>query len=262
MPSPTAAVDRAVPVHAIGGPTAVIAYGGLRFLSDPAFDPPRRYPNGAAKLAAPAVEADAIGAIDAVLLSHEHHLDNLDEAGRAFLPRAARVLTTTAGAARLGGNAIGLEPYRAVEIDRPESGAVRVTAVPAEHGPPEFAEENGPVIGFVLQAESLPAVYVSGDNASVDVVRRIAERFGRIEIAVLFTGAARVPTKAGGAPLTLTAKRAAEAARVLDARSVVPIHHHGWAHYSESAADLRRAFAAAGIDDRLLIADPGETVVA
>jgi L-ascorbate metabolism protein UlaG (beta-lactamase superfamily) len=155
----------------------------------------------------------------------------------------------------------GAQAY-AAELDRPDRGVVRIIAVPAEHGPADFADENGPVTGFILQADELPAVYVSGDNASVHVVRSIAEQFGRIEVAVLFTGAARVATKAGGAPLTLTAGRAAAAARSLDARSVVPVHHHGWGHYSENADDLRRAFAAAGMEDRLLILEPGETVAA
>jgi L-ascorbate metabolism protein UlaG (beta-lactamase superfamily) len=194
-----------------------------------------------------------------VLLSHDHHLDNLDEAGRAFLPRAGRVVTTTEGAQRLGGNAVGLDPYDTLDVD---GSPVRITAVPAHHGPAEFVEENGPVIGFVLQADALPAVYVSGDNASVDVVREIVERIGRIEIAVLFAGAARVATKAGGAPLTLTSTDAAEAARVLGARTVIPIHHLGWRHYSEGAPDLRRAFTEAGLGDRLAIAAPGETVTA
>ena len=47
-----------------------------------------------------------VGAVDAVLLSHDQHADNLDHAGRAFLPRAARVLTTVIGAPRIGGHAV------------------------------------------------------------------------------------------------------------------------------------------------------------
>jgi hypothetical protein len=37
--------------------------------------------------------------------SHDQHSDNLDRGGRHFLPKAAKVLTTEAGAKRLGGNA-------------------------------------------------------------------------------------------------------------------------------------------------------------
>ena len=35
----------------------------------------------------------------------------------------------------------------------PDAGAITVTAVPAEHGSPEVAARNGPVIGFVLRGE-------------------------------------------------------------------------------------------------------------
>src|SRR5262245_47158944 len=97
----------------IGGPTLLIEVGGWRLLTDPTFDPPGRsyrfgWGTGSRKLAGPAVAADAIGPIDTVLLSHDHHDDNLDPAGRALLPQAGRVVTTVPGARRLGGAATGL----------------------------------------------------------------------------------------------------------------------------------------------------------
>jgi L-ascorbate metabolism protein UlaG (beta-lactamase superfamily) len=165
------------------------------------------------------------------------------------------VLTTLAGAERLGGNAVGLEPWASVEIGR-----LTVTAVPAQHGPDGSDEVMGPVLGFVLSADDLPTVYVSGDNASVDVVRRIVERVGPIELAVLFVGGASIPARFDGAYLTLSNAGAVEAARVLDARAIVPVHFDGWAHFSESGEDLRAAFDAAALGDRLKLLAPGETV--
>ena len=53
-----------------------------------------------------------------------------------------------------------------------------MTAVRADHGPPEVAARNGPVIGFVLRGAGLPTIYVSGDNSSVDVAREIASEHG------------------------------------------------------------------------------------
>jgi hypothetical protein len=99
----------------IGGPTALIEVGGWRLLTDPTFDPPgRRYSFGwdssSHKLTGPAVAATDLGAIDAVLLSHDHQGDNLDAAGRSLLPAAGVVLTTAAGGGRLGGNTRGLQP--------------------------------------------------------------------------------------------------------------------------------------------------------
>jgi hypothetical protein len=46
------------------------------------------------KSTGPALTPESRGPIDVVLLSHEHHSDNLDPDGRAFLPRAARVLSS------------------------------------------------------------------------------------------------------------------------------------------------------------------------
>jgi L-ascorbate metabolism protein UlaG (beta-lactamase superfamily) len=239
----------------VGGPTAILELGGLRFLTDPTFDPPGEQPRGLVKLTGPALGPDEVGEIDAVLLSHDHHPDNLDESGRAFLPRAGRVLTTTAGADRLGGDAVGLEPWEAIELD-----GVTVTAVPAQHGPAGTDHITGPVIGFYLTGEGVPTVYVSGDNASVDIVHVIVARLGPPEISVLFAGGASIPARFEGAYLTLSSERAVEAAGVLESRKILPVHFDGWAHFSDDGASLRAAFAAAGLDDRLAFVEPGETV--
>jgi L-ascorbate metabolism protein UlaG (beta-lactamase superfamily) len=244
----------------VGGPTAVLDYAGLRLLTDPTFDPPGEQAGGLTKLTGPARGPDDIGSIDAVLLSHDHHADNLDPGGRAFLARAGRTLTTTDGAERLGGNAVGLEPWDTVELDRPGAGPVTVIAVPALHGPEGSEPVTGPVIGFVLSADDAPTLYVSGDNASVDVVRAIAERTGPIELAVLFCGGVSLPHRFDSAYLTLSADAAAQAAEVLGVRGVVPVHYEGWAHFTQGAHELRSAFAAAGMTDRLVLAEPGASV--
>jgi L-ascorbate metabolism protein UlaG (beta-lactamase superfamily) len=249
----------------VGGPTALITYGGLRLLTDPTFDPPGDYPRPGTdivlrKLTGPAVGVEDVLPVDAVLISHDHHSDNLDRSGKAMLPRAGQVLTTGAGAGRLGGNAVGLEPGDGVTLDRPDGGTVRVVAVQAEHGPPEVAAKNGPVIGFVLSGEGLPTIYVSGDNASVDVVRSIVSDHGPFDAVVLFIGGAQVPEAWGDAHLTLTAQTAVEAARELGDAPIAPIHQDGWAHFTSSAADVDREFAAAGLSDRLRRVAPGEQV--
>lgn len=99
-----------VSVTLVGGPTALIEVEGFRLLTDPTFDPPGEYrlPHVILrKTASPALPAEAIGRVDAVLLSHDQHADNLDNSGRDFLGTAARVFTTNAGAKRLGGQVEG-----------------------------------------------------------------------------------------------------------------------------------------------------------
>jgi putative NADH-flavin reductase/L-ascorbate metabolism protein UlaG (beta-lactamase superfamily) len=250
-------------IRLIGGPTAVIEYGGLRFLTDPTFDPPRVYePRPGVtmtKRSGPAVDPNELPAIDAVLLSHDHHVDNLDESGRAFLERVPLVLTTPSGAERLGGRAYGLGAWQSRELVGPDGAGMTVTGVPAQHGPDGTGHLTGEVVGFYLSGRGLPTVYVSGDNASLDVVREIVERLGSALVAVLYTGAAQMPYL-GQEYLTLSATRAAKAATILGAHRVVPIHFDGWAHFSQGAGQLRSAFAQAGVGELLQIPEPGETV--
>lgn len=77
-------------IQVSGGPTAVIDYGGLRFLTDPTFDEPGYYGRpdgrpGLTKTAPASVDPADLGRIDAVLLSHDEHPDNLDHTGRKLL---------------------------------------------------------------------------------------------------------------------------------------------------------------------------------
>jgi L-ascorbate metabolism protein UlaG (beta-lactamase superfamily) len=246
----------------VGGPTAVIEYAGLRWLTDPSLSPPGEYAGGLVKTSGPAIDPDALLPIDVVLLSHEHHSDNLDPAGREFLPTAGRVLTTVAGAQNLGQQATGLEPWSSVEVERPNGGPVRITAVPAQHGPDGTDHIMGPVIGFVLDSAEEDKVYVSGDNASLDIVRQITDRLGPFDVAVLFAGAVQVPHRFDCAYLTLSSERAAEAAKILGVRVAIPVHFEGWTHFTQGARELRTAFAGNGITDRLALAGRGESVTA
>ena len=249
----------------IGGPTALLDFGGVRLLTDPTFDPAgQEYHVGVytlRKTADPAILPDSIGRVDAVLLSHDHHFDNLDHAGRAFLSSAGIVLTTPAAAERLGKHAVGLAPWQSIDLPAPGNRVLRVTATPARHGPAN--RDRGPVAGFVLSFPDAPeaAVYVSGDTVWYDGVAEVASRFS-IKTAVLFMGAARV-AKVGPWPLTFTAEDGIEAARAFPHAAIVPLHCEGWEHYSESREEIRSAFAEAGLESRLRWLAPGrETILA
>ncbi|MFF2183774.1 MBL fold metallo-hydrolase [Streptomyces sp. NPDC058155] len=245
------------PVRTFGGPTAFFEYGGLRFLTDPTFDGPGDYPSPGPTLTktAPSAASPAdLGPIDVVLLSHDEHADNLDTSGRALLADVPLTLTTPGGGERLGHRAKGLTDFESVELERPGGGTVTVTGVPAIHGPGKREEVepfSGQVVGFVLTGEGLPTVYVSGDNASLDAVKEIAERFAPVDTAILFAGAPRFPMLFDGGLIVLDSAQAVEATRILGARRVVPAHHDSWAHFTEGRDELEAAFVAAGLADRL-----------
>ncbi|WP_055590032.1 MBL fold metallo-hydrolase [Streptacidiphilus griseoplanus] len=249
-------------IRYIGGPTAEIEIGGVRLLTDPTFDEPGDYPVGSRKLtktAGPAVQPAGIGPVDAVLLSHDQHPDNLDSAGRAYLDGVPLVLSTAAARERLGDPVRALPNWEHTALARPDGGELRITGVPAQHGPDGSEHLVGEVTGFVLSGAGLPTVYVSGDNASPAVVAAVAARFAPVDVALLFAGAARTPVVPDGT-LTLTSEQAAEAATVLGAGKVLPLHFEHWAHFTQDGATLAEAFERAGTADRLHLLKPGESV--
>jgi L-ascorbate metabolism protein UlaG (beta-lactamase superfamily) len=250
-------------ISVLGGPTTVVDIAGRRIVMDPTFDPPGKHAY-LTKTAGPAVTADALGPVDAVLISHDEHPDNLDDAGRRWALAAPLVLTHPGGAGRLGPPAVGLAPWESYPL-LGGSGPLVAQAVPAVHGPADGQRDasghvNCEVTGFVLSGRGLPTVYLSGDNASIGAVKEVAERVGRIDIAVLFAGAASVATKERGRPLTLTSARAAAAAELLGAALVIPAHVDGWAHFSEGTDEFVAAFDQAGISGVLGVAAHGEWI--
>ena len=239
----------------IGGPTALIEIDGFRLLTDPTFDAPRTYQLGRVKLeklSGPALAEDAIGEIDAVLLSHDQHADNLDESGKHFLPKAKRVLTTEVGAKRLGGHAEGLAPWASVELSR-NGHSLTVTATPARHGPAGIEPLAGDVIGFVLAAKDSRPIYISGDTVWYDGVAEVARRF-KAGVVMPFAGAAQTR---GPFHLTMDTNDTIETARAFADAVIVPLHTDGWAHFKQNAGDLRASFDALGFGARLKLLEPG-----
>lgn len=225
----------------IGGPTVLIEYGGLTIVTDPTFDEPRSYPEPGSetlvKTHGPGIRRLDLPPVDLVLLSHHGHKDNLDYEGLELLATGVPTASTTDAATELfGGGLIGLDDWESTVV-----GQVTVTAVPALHGPAGSERLVGRVTGFVLEVEDEKPLYVSGDNASLGLVRQIAERFPDIGTAVLFAGAAQVPSIRGD--LTLGASDAATAAGILGADRVVVAHHDDWEHFSDTPDAVAPAFA-------------------
>jgi L-ascorbate metabolism protein UlaG (beta-lactamase superfamily) len=197
------------------------------------------------------LSADRIGPVDAVLISHDQHSDNLDHSGRAFAAMAPRVFTTVAGAARLGGPAEGLRPWDAKQLVN----AGGATATPARHGPAGIEPMSGDVIGFVLTFDDapIPPIYITGDTVWYDGVAEVARRFA-VGVVVLFAGAAQTR---GPFHLTMDTNDAIETAHAFPAALIVPIHHDGWAHLTQDGADLEQAFTALRLRSRLQMLKPG-----
>jgi L-ascorbate metabolism protein UlaG (beta-lactamase superfamily) len=241
----------------VGGPTVLLELAGWRLLTDPTFDPAGgRYRfgwgTGSRKLSGPAIAADAIGPLDAVLLSHDHHEDNLDAAGRALLPSATRVVTTVPGAKRLqreaaagGPDLRGLAAWERTTLEAPGRPSVEITATPCRHGPPLSHPIVGEVVGFALRWEGQGhgALWISGDTVLYDGVREVPDRID-VGTALLHLGGVRFPVS-GPCRYTMTGAEAVELCGSLRPQTAIPIHYEGWKHFREGREEVEGALAAA-----------------
>lgn len=242
----------------IGGATAYFEVAGLRFLTDPTFDlKETKYDTGLYvlhKITDPTITVDKIGPIDFVLLSHDHHFDNLDIEGRKLLSSVNTVYTTPIGAKRLGANAVGLENWQTVENPTKDGRILTITGTPCRHGP--VYGDRGPVTGFVLnfKNETEGAVYITGDTVWYEGVEEVAKRF-HVKIVVLFLGAA-VVKNVGSAHLTMTVDEGLKVTRLFDNATIIPLHFEGWEHFTESKDEIERKYRDEGLIDRLRWAEP------
>ncbi|TYP88329.1 MBL fold metallo-hydrolase [Blastococcus xanthinilyticus] len=239
----------------VGGPTVLVEVGGWRLLVDPTFDAPgRRYAFGwgtsSRKVAGPALAAADVLPVDVVLLSHDHHADNLDDAGRALLPSAGLVVTTVAGARRLGGTVRGLRAWDRTELVAPGRPPIEVTATPARHGPPLSRPVAGHVVGFALRwaGQEAGVLWISGDTVLFDGVRQMADRLD-VDTALLHLGGVRFPVT-GPVRYSMTARQAIELCRLTGLRTAVPVHYEGWSHFREGRAAVEEELARAPADVR------------
>jgi L-ascorbate metabolism protein UlaG (beta-lactamase superfamily) len=237
---------------------------GYRIVTDPVFDAPGRFymfgwGTASRKRSTPALQPSQLGKVDAVLLSHDQHQDNLDVAGRAFLAQVPLVLSTVPAARRIKG-VTPLTEWQSYDI---ASHNIRVTATPAQHtGLRLLNPIAGKVIGFVLEwpEQRNGVYYISGDTVFFDGIRQVAKRFPMIDAAMLHTGRAGFPYLTGPLPYTFTAKGAVTALSVLKPRRFIPVHCTGWWHFREAQGHAAAVYAKAGLAAELVCPEPGQMV--
>jgi L-ascorbate metabolism protein UlaG (beta-lactamase superfamily) len=241
----------------IGGPTALIEIGPWRLLTDPTFDPPgKRYFFGwgtmSKKLQGPAIPFDQLGPIDAVLLSHDHHGDNLDPTGRELLPQMGTIVTTEAGAGRLGGSARGLAPWATTTLEAEGRPRIEITATPCRHGPPGSKPIVGHVIGFALKwdGQDHGVLWISGDTVLYDGVREVAQRLD-VGTAIVHMGGVQFPWLSGPLRYTMTAADAVELCGLLNPTTILPIHYEGWKHFRQGRGPAERVLSGSPLADRV-----------
>jgi L-ascorbate metabolism protein UlaG (beta-lactamase superfamily) len=235
----------------VGGPTIILEIGGLRLMTDPTLDPAGETFMINDKPAYHKTEGPAsidIGKIDAVLLSHDQHGDNLDHAGRELLKSIPKTFTTKIGAERLQGNAVGLAPWESIALND----EVTITSTPARHGPAGSEHITGDVTGFIVSTKEMQ-LYLTGDTVFYYGIKEVAEKF-KPKYIFIFAGAAK---PRGPFNVTMGTNDAIDTAFAFPGAIIIPVHFEGWSHYTETGEMLQQSFTALGIADRLNILKPG-----
>ena len=173
-----------------------------------------------------------------MLLSHDHHDDNLDGAGRALLSSASTAITTIPGAKRLGGHARGLGHGRGRgwSFQHGLRSRSRHTLPPsAPVDPPDRG--RGDWVRASVGRPGAGVLWISGDTVLYDLVRQVAHRL-QVGTALLHLGG-RFPIS-GPVRYTMTAKEAVELCRLARPRTVIPIHEKGEARSRKARGDRTR----------------------
>ena len=261
----------------VGTATVLLEVGGLRILTDPVLERAgQRYRVGKTDLATythlqdPALRPEEIGPIDLALVSHDHHKDNLDRAGRKFLETVPTTLTTQAGARRLterhGVRALGLDPWQTHEVITPEGANLRITATPAQHSPRWLHPIVGDVVGFLLDFPSWggKSLWISGDTRWFPGLDDLGRR-AQIGLALIHVGAGGFGIT-GPIRYSFDGRDLVKVTRQLAPDLAVPIHFEGWSHFREGRDDLERIVARAdrrrrpkqlAVGERLRWLEPG-----
>ncbi|KAK7555022.1 putative Zn-dependent hydrolases of the beta-lactamase protein [Phyllosticta citricarpa] len=175
----------------------------------------------------PGLGLDKPPPIDVVLLSHEDHVDNLDDLGRR-LPDGRKVLPTTDGAKNLA--------------PRPAVHGMRLWETIADY------ESFGSTIG------KPNAIWFSGDTVWIPELAEIRNKY-HVLAAVLNLGGACSPSPfdivGPEIDITMDGKQGAPAVREIGADVLVPMHFAEWELFKQHGKELREAFEAEGIMDKV-----------
>jgi L-ascorbate metabolism protein UlaG (beta-lactamase superfamily) len=253
-------------VFFVGTATTLLRFGGFTILTDPNFLHAGEHAHlgyGVTwpRLTDPALEVDELPPLDLCLLSHLHG-DHWDAVAAARLPRELPVLTTpdAARALRRRGfaRARGLRRWESLTVTRGDAW-LRVSAMPARHGPPLVSALLPPVMGSMLEwgrgrDAPLYRVYVSGDTLVHDELRRIPERYPHVDLGIFHLGGARVL----GVLVTMDAAQGVEAIRIIEPDMSIPVHHDDYPVFGSSLEDFMREVADDGLAWRVTVLARGE----
>lgn len=246
--------------------TAVIDLGGHRILVDPMLAPRhalpplkmfgRRERNPVVDL--PPVTESVLASVTHCLITHcqKGHFDHLDGAGRHWLrTRRIPVICTPHDSDFLAGRGLNVQPLPADHHEPQPFLDGRIRTVPCAHGRGMVGRLMEHGVGYFIEVPGEPSLYVTGDTIFTGVVRRFIEQHSP-RVSLVPAGGARFDVGHEiimGVDDTLAFTRAGTGITVAN-------HLEALSHCPVSRTALRTAAARAGLTDRVVIPEDGETL--
>ncbi|GFG74800.1 MBL fold metallo-hydrolase [Mycobacterium botniense] len=247
----------------LGHSTALVEIDGYRVLTDPVWSD-RCSPSdliGPRRMHPAPVELEALPAVDAVVISHDHydHLDFDTVIALARMQRAPFYVPLGVGAHL---RAWGIAEQRIVELDWDQDASVNgltLTCTPARHFSGRFLNRNNTLwASWVLTGPS-HRVYFGGDTGYTKSFARIGADHGPFDLTLMPVGA----YNSAWPDIHMNPEEAVQAHRdVTDTGLLVPIHWctfrlapHPWAEPIE-----RLVAAADAAHVSVAVPKPGERV--
>ncbi|MDQ6530674.1 MBL fold metallo-hydrolase [Flavobacterium sp. LHD-85] len=251
----------------------LININGFKILTDPTLDKKDRFfPQYVSspmafskKYCSPSLSIEEIGKIDLVLLSHDHHSDNLDKNGRIFIQTVLTVLSTKDAVKRLKNtNTIGLDNWQEYNVETEKVNNLKITAIPAQHtNIKRLNKVMGKVIGFILEWEGQHngCLYISGDTVLFEGLHELAQK-KKVDIAILHLGAGAFPYLKKNLRVTMNGEEAIVTTQLLKPSVVIPIHYEGWWHFKQSVKSLKNEIEKSEVKEKFLWLESGvETIL-
>jgi L-ascorbate metabolism protein UlaG (beta-lactamase superfamily) len=239
-------IDPAVgTVTFVGNATTLLRIGEFTLLTDPNFlhAGQRAYLGKgmfAKRLTEPALEIMDLPLLDLVLLSHLHG-DHFDRVVRREMAKTVPIVTTRQACRQLTQwgfvAAIGLETWERREWRRSNQ-LLRITAVPAQHGPRPVDRLLPDVMGSIvdLWEDGLRRLrlYITGDTLYRPVLSTIPERFPTIDAMLIHLGGTRLL----GVLMSMDARQGNNLMEVVRAGLTVPIHYDDYSVFRSPLGDF------------------------
>ena len=253
-------------MHHLRSATFVLEAAGRRVLVDPMLGakgtvlPPlafiRHKPRRNPTIDLPAKAEQVLIDLDAALVTHcrRRHDDHLDKQAHGLLRRRdLPVYCHSLDVAFLRNQGLRTEPMNP-HVPRDFFGGT-ITAFHAVHGYGLLAKLMGPGVGYLIELPGEPSLYLSGDTVLTAEVRSVlTDR--RPDVALMHAGGASTDV---GRPILMPMAELLEFVGLAPGR-VVANHLEALNHCPMTRAHLSAELEHAGLRDRVLIPDDGETI--